>query len=109
MSLRGSGSQIAGITVSKTPERRFPFHRTGGTPPPEYSDGFWDNIPSVIFLPKYSISGENYFQRRRKLLNSILKTAAGLGLNRTEDRIEDYGQHFYIVTKMEKGRDETWT
>ncbi|MCF2618215.1 hypothetical protein JQM68_13650, partial [Oscillibacter valericigenes] len=26
-----------GITVSKTPERRFPFHRTGGTPPPEYS------------------------------------------------------------------------
>ena len=37
MSLRGSGSQIAGITVSKTPERRFPFHRTGGTPPPEYS------------------------------------------------------------------------
>ena len=72
-------------------------------------DGFWDNIPYVIFLPKYSISGENYFQRRRELLNIILKTAAGLGLTRTEDRIEDYGQHFYIVTKMEKGRDETWT
>ena len=28
-------------------------------------DCFWDNIPYVIFLPKYNITGENYFARQR--------------------------------------------
>ena len=63
-------------------------------------DGFCDNIPYIIFLPKYNIPWENYFQHRRELLQEILKIASDLGLERTEDRIEDYGQHFYIVTRL---------
>lgn len=65
-------------------------------------DGFWDNIPYVIFLPKYNITGDNYFKQRTVLLNKILYEAAGCGLFRTGDPIEDYGQHFYIVTKLRK-------
>lgn len=65
-------------------------------------DGFWDNIPQVIFLPKYNITGENYFIRRRILLTKILQEAEMNGLFRTGDSIEDYGEHFYIVTKLRK-------
>lgn len=66
-------------------------------------DGFWDNIPYVIFLPKYNIpSGDDYFKRRRILLTKILYEAQNNGLYRTEDSIEDYGQHFYIVTELRK-------
>lgn len=67
-------------------------------------DGFCDNIPYVIFLPKYNIPYEDYFRHRRELLNRILNIASELGLNRTDDRIEDYGQHFYIVTRLQKDR-----
>ena len=56
MPLRGSGSQIAGITVSKTPERRFPFHRTGGTPPPEYSQDYRDECERVEVERKFSLA-----------------------------------------------------
>lgn len=66
-------------------------------------DGFWDNIPYVIFLPKYNIAGDDYFKRQRVLLTKILYEAENLGLFRTGDSIEDYGQHFYIVTKLRKG------
>lgn len=65
-------------------------------------DGFWDNIPYVIILPKYSITGEDYFKRRRVLLTKILQEAEINGLYRTEDTIEDYGEHFYIVTEMRR-------
>lgn len=65
-------------------------------------DGFLDNIPYVIFLPKYNITGEDYFKRRRVLLTKILQEAESNGLFRTEDSIEDYGQHFYIVTVLRK-------
>lgn len=65
-------------------------------------DGFWDNIPYVILLPKYNITGDDYFKRRRVLLTKILYEAENNGLFRTEDRIEDYGQHFYIVTELRK-------
>ena len=65
-------------------------------------DGFWDNIPYVIFLPKYHISGEDYFKRRRVLLTKILQEAENNGLFRTGDSIEDYGEHFYIVTEMRR-------
>ena len=65
-------------------------------------DGFWDNIPYVIFLPKYSISGDNYFKRRRVLLTKILYEAEQIGLFRTGDSIEDYGKYFYIVTELRK-------
>ena len=65
-------------------------------------DGFLDNIPYVIFLPKYNITGDDYFTRRRVLLTKILQEAENNGLFRTEDSIEDYGQHFYIVTVLRK-------
>lgn len=65
-------------------------------------DGFWSNIPYVIFLPKYNITGENYYKRRRILLTKILYEAEQFGLFRTGDSIEDYGQHFYIVTELRK-------
>lgn len=63
-------------------------------------DSFWSNIPYVIFLPKYNITGDNYFKRRRVLLTKILQEAETLGLFRTGDSIEDYGEHFYIVTEL---------
>lgn len=66
-------------------------------------DGFYDNIPYVIFLPKYNITGDDYFKQRRILLNRILQEAAQFGLFRTGDSIEDYGEHFYIVTELRKG------
>lgn len=65
-------------------------------------DGFYDNIPYVIFLPKYNIAGDNYFKQQMVLLNKILYEAAKIGLFRTGDSIEDYGEHFYIVTKLRK-------
>ena len=67
-------------------------------------DGFCDNIPYVIFLPEYNIPYEDYFKHRRELLHKILNIASELGLNRTDDRIEDYGQHFYIVTRLQNDR-----
>ena len=65
-------------------------------------DGFWSNIPYVIILPKYNIKGDNYYLHRGFLLNKILKTVEMNGLFRTVDRIEDYGEHFYIVTELRK-------
>lgn len=65
-------------------------------------DGFWSNIPYVIFLPKYNIAGADYFKRRRVLLTKILQEAEINGLFRTGDSIEDYGEHFYIVTELRK-------
>lgn len=65
-------------------------------------DGFYDDIEHVIFLPKYSIPVEleDYYSVRKVLLTKILEVAASCGLCRTQDRIEDYGQHFYIVTML---------
>ena len=63
-------------------------------------DGFWDNMGQVIFLPKYSIPvhSEDYYQRRRAMIVRILEVCAKHGLKRSGDRIEDYGEHLYIVT-----------
>lgn len=69
-------------------------------------DGFYDNIRYVIFLVKYDIPAaiEDYYQRRRELVANCLRIASDNDLSRTEDRIEDYGQHFYFVTRC----GETW-
>lgn len=63
-------------------------------------DGFWDNMGQIIFLPKYSIpvQSEDYYQRRRVMIASILAVCTRHGLTRSGDRIEDYGEHLYIVT-----------
>lgn len=70
-------------------------------------DGWWSNIRYLIIVPKYSIlvSAQDYFERRSIMLRSIIKTAQRFGLSRTEDRIEDYGEHYYIVFRC----DGTWS
>lgn len=67
-------------------------------------DGFWDNMRQVIFLPKYDIpvEADDYFKQRSEMLKNVLETAKQHGLTRTEDSIEDYGEHFYIVTQHDK-------
>ncbi len=69
-------------------------------------DGFLDDIKQVIFVLKYDIPAdtENYFGERNALINSALDVAAYNGLSRTDDAIEDHGEHFYFVTKC----DDTW-
>ena len=73
----------------------------------------WDDIDirdflechSVILVPKYTVpvALENYYEVRRRVLDSIVAVAAYHGLTRTEDRIEDYGEHWYIVMGAGKG------
>ncbi len=69
-------------------------------------DGFLDDINQVIFVLKYDIPAdtENYFGERKNLISGALEVAAQNGLSRTGDAIEDYGEHFYFVTKC----DDTW-
>ena len=69
-------------------------------------DGFYDNINYVIFLTKYSIpvNAENYFEKRNKLIRDVVEIAKNNGLKRTEDSIEDYGEHFYFITEC----DDSW-
>lgn len=62
--------------------------------------GFVSDIHEVIFLPKFLIGHagtESYFERRKELLRTILAVAKQNGLTRTGDRIENYGDAFYIV------------
>lgn len=68
--------------------------------------GLWDNMGQIIILPPYHfpVGIDNYYQRRRAMLNAILETAQRFGLTRTEDSIEDYGSAFYIVLQC----DPTW-
>ncbi len=62
-------------------------------------DGFLDNLHQVIFLTRYNIpvSVQNYYELRKKLRYEVLITAREHGLTKTEDTIEDYGEHFYWV------------
>lgn len=61
--------------------------------------GFYDNMNEVIFLTKYSISNADnrYFEKRKELINQVVGVAEGNFLTRTQDSIEDYGEHFYFV------------
>lgn len=64
-------------------------------------DGFYDNIHQVIVLAKYRIPENqygHYCQSFREILSGILAVLQSNGLTRTRDAIEDYGEHFYIVT-----------
>ena len=67
-------------------------------------DGFYDDMHQVIFLTKYDIpvASDNYFELRKQLINNVINVANSNGLTRTEDRIEDYGEHFYFVMKYGK-------
>ena len=72
-------------------------------------DGFYDNLNQVIFLTKYdiSVSLEAYFIVRAKFKIDVLQVAAKYGLKPSGDNIEDYGEHFYFVTKFDKN-DKDW-
>ena len=69
-------------------------------------DGWWSDIRQLIIVPKYSIaaSAPDYFERHRAMIQSIIEMAQLFGLSKTEDRIEDYGEHYYIVFRC----DSTW-
>ena len=66
-------------------------------------DGYWSNIPQIIFLPKYAIpvEDEDYYKKRREMLGRILQVCVKHGLTRSGDPIEDYGEYLYIVTYCE--------
>lgn len=64
--------------------------------------GFLDDFKQVIFLTKYEVkpyASKEYFTKRKEIVDNILKVIFDNGLKRTEDRIEDYGEWFYFVTK----------
>lgn len=66
-----------------------------------------NSIPSeLVIVPKYGIpvSADDYFDRRRKMLMNIIETCKQFGLTRSEDEIEDYGEHYYIVFRC----DSSW-
>ena len=62
-------------------------------------DGFYSNIRHVIIIPKYDIDValEDYYAKRREMLNKIIAVCEQHGLTPTGDTIEDYGEHYYIV------------
>lgn len=66
-------------------------------------DGFWDDINYVILVPRYSIPAElpidDYFAKRKQQLNEIFNCCLKHDLKPTGDRVEDYGEHWYIVRK----------
>lgn len=70
-------------------------------------DGFWSGIYQVIILTKYDIpvSLENYYEVRKSVINQVIEVAKGNFLKPSDDRIEDYGEHFYYVFEcMEEWR-----
>lgn len=69
-------------------------------------DGWWSNIRQVIIVPRYSIPAQdgNYFTKRRELIQNVIDVAAKFGLTRTEDSIEDCGEHLYFVFQC----NDTW-
>jgi len=66
----------------------------------------YDEIPYVIILAKYNIpvSAEDYYARRKAQLVAIFEMCRKHDLFPSGDRLEDYGEHWYIVRKTGK----TW-
>lgn len=62
-------------------------------------DGFLSDIYQVIIVPKYDIRADrnDYWEARRQVKENVVALAKKYDLHRTEDRIEDYGAHFYFV------------
>lgn len=60
-----------------------------------------------IVLTKYDIPVSapllHYFRRREKLVNNVIDLMRRNGFHKTEDRVEDYGEHFYFVFHKMKG------
>lgn len=87
--------QIKDIVPDKS-EDGIPFDLTG----------FLSDISHVIIVPQYSIQADrdDYWDARKELKERVIALAMEHDLHRTEDRIEDYGAHFYFVFRC----GETW-
>lgn len=60
----------------------------------------YDEIPQVILIPRYSVpdGNEPYYNRRAVQLAKIIIMCEAHGLLCSPgDKIEDYGEHWYIV------------
>ena len=68
-------------------------------------DGYAD-LHHVILVPKYDIDvrRDDYFEARKQQRQAIIETCLRHDLLPTGDRIEDYGEHWYIVRRCGK----TW-
>lgn len=58
-------------------------------------------IKYITFITKYDIplSVDNYYKLRLNMTNEILQAINKSGFKKTQDKIEDYGEHLYFVVK----------
>lgn len=70
----------------------------------EFDLDSFEDLPIVIFLVKYDIpvSLDDYYKVRHRLVQNVIETAYRHGLRKSEDTIEDYGEHFYFVFYHDK-------
>ena len=63
-----------------------------------YLDGFCDVLNELIILVKSDIPVTigGHWKRKKEFKNDIISIALNNGLSRTQDSIEDYGDHFYF-------------
>ena len=70
-------------------------------------DNYGDSgMYQVILVPKYDIDvrREDYFEARRQQRQAIIEACLRHDLWPTGDRIEDYGEHWYMVRRC----GDTW-
>lgn len=71
--------------------------------------GYFDDIYQVIVIAKYTHDYENgldnYYEEHSRIQKDIVKVANKHLLTRTEDALEDMGEHFYIVFSSSKWND----
>ena len=77
-----------------------------GVPDVEFDIRGYDEIPYVIVIPHYviDVTREDYYKARKLQLAQILTVLARHDLHNSGDRIEDYGEHWYIV----RGTGASW-
>lgn len=64
------------------------------------------DLRQVILVPRYNVGmfDDSYYIRRLQQLQMIVSVCRSNGLRDSGDRIEDYGEHWYIVRDC----DRTW-
>ena len=70
-----------------------------GIPDVEFDIRDYGELPQVIVIPHYVVdyTRDDYFKVRKLQLAQILTVLAKHDLHNSGDRIEDYGEHWYIV------------
>lgn len=66
---------------------------------------YYDEIHQVILIPRYNVPDGpgNWFKLRANQLARIVEVCENHGLLNSGDRIEDYGEHWYIVRNCSIG------